>query len=435
MTRRLHRRWMAAMAAFTLAVTLLFGLFAMGFVYTVEDLFIERALMQELARQQAHHRAHGRWPEPVGDGPRVVQHVDDLPPDLVAPLRAEPRRTEVPGNDGRHYHLLPLQPDGGPPWLVAEVSGQLVVRPVRSRLLGWLAGWGGATLAVALLLGGLLARRVARPLEMLAQRVTAVEPQRLPALGASVAEGLGDDEVGDVGRAFDALLARTRAFVEREQAFTRDASHELRTPLAVLRLQIERLQADAATPPGVRGGLSAMHAATLLMQQTVQTLLLMAREAESAAATTTEPVPLLPLAEHWVLAHAEWLDHQPLRLHLALGRDDALPLPAPVLQLALASLLGNAFAHGTPGGEVQVALEDGALCVRNPGDEPPPDATEPYAKGGRSGGFGLGLAILQRLLQRHGARLLLAHADGVTRALVCAPGPWPPAPPASTSRP
>jgi signal transduction histidine kinase len=296
-----------------------------------------------------------------------------------------------------------------------------------------MAGWGSLVLALALGLGAWLARRVTAPLETLAQRVTAAEPAQLP---AAVAQGLGDDEVAAVGRAFDALLERTREFVAREQAFTRDASHELRTPLAVLRLQIERLQADPATPAAVHQGLAAMQAATLLMQQTVETLLLMAREpaaAGAADAAPTPPVAVLPLAEHWVLAHDEWLRRQPLRLALALRRDDAIALPAPVLQLVLASLLGNAFAHGQPGGAVRVALEGGALVVSNPGAAPPADATEPHTRGEGSRGHGLGLAILQRLLQRHGAQLRLAHADGVTSVSVAlASGPVS-APPASSS--
>lgn len=423
MKQRLHRRWMLALAAFTLAVTALFGLFAMAFVYSVEDRFLERLLQQEAQAQRAHFAAKGRYGATGSDFISLHLSPASLPADLARVLAKEPRHREVAGDDGRHYHLLALQAAGAPPWLVAEVSQQLIVRPIRTELLRWLVGWGLFIVALALLLGWWLARRVTAPLETLALRVAQASPQRLP---AAVAQGLGrdlgDNEIGAVARAFDALLGRTQAFIEREQAFTRDASHELRTPLAVLRLSIERMQADTAAAAPAQHQLAALHAATLLMEQTVATLLLLAREDDgqqgAAAAGTTEPVALLPLVEQWVLAHAAWLDRQTMTLDIQLQRQDQLRLPAPVLQLAIASLLGNAFAHGAAGGRVQLAYEGGALVIRNPGPALPPQAGYAFGKGAHSAGDGLGLAILQRLLESRGGRLRVSHADGITTAAV-----------------
>jgi hypothetical protein len=42
--QRIQRRLMLAFATFTLGVSALFGLFAMAFVYTVEDKFMDRLL-------------------------------------------------------------------------------------------------------------------------------------------------------------------------------------------------------------------------------------------------------------------------------------------------------------------------------------------------------------------------------------------------------
>jgi hypothetical protein len=79
---------------------------------------------------------------------------------------------------------------------------------------------------------------------------------------------------------------------------------------------------------------------------------------------------------------------------------------------------------------VRLGLRQGELCVSNPSAAPPADAGLPYAKGDQSEGFGLGLAILQRLLATHGAQLELGHADGITTAVVrvgprASAPPWP----------
>jgi signal transduction histidine kinase len=401
----LHRRWMLALALFTVVVTALFGLFAMVFVYTVEDRFLERLLRQEAVAQMAHRLEHGRWGRTGADFIVLHESAASLPPEVAQVLAQEPKRREVAGRDGRHYHLHALDQPDRAPWLVAEVSQQLIVRPIRTQLLSWLAGWGLLMVALALALAWALARRISAPLETLAGRVAAASPGQHP---VSVAQGLGNDEVGAVARAFDALLARTHDFIAREQAFTRDASHELRTPLAVLLLGIERLQADAAMAPAAQTTLAALHASTLWMQQTVSALLALSREGESAAGKTHEPVAVLPLLEQWVLAHADWLDHQTLSLDVQLDRQARLRLPAPVLQLALASLLGNAFAHGRAGGQVRVEFDGQALCIANP------NADVPQA------GHGFGLGIVQRLLDAAGGRLELEQHAGTIRARVLA---------------
>ena len=415
--RRLQTRLMASFAAFTLAVSALFALFAMAFVYTVEDHFLERQLEQEAARQQAHHARHGAYAAPGSDFITVHTSRATLPPEVATLLAEEPRRREVAGAQGRHYPLLPLARAGEPPWLVAEVSGQLIVRPMRRELLSWLAGWCAMAVALSLGLSAWLARRTSAPLEALSAQVAHAAPEQLP---QQLAGATRADEVGALARSFGALLDRTRRFIRREQAFTRDASHELRTPLAVLRMGLERLMAAAGTPPAVRQELAPLHAATTLMEQTVHTLLMLAREGGPAAAAPGPPTPVLPLVEQWVLAHAGWLDQQALALDVQLGRDDGLALPPAVLQLVVASLLGNALAHGERGGRVRVALEAGALLVANPGAEPPPAAGQAGVTGDASAGFGLGLSIVRRLLEQQGARLEIAHHQGHTQVRVIA---------------
>lgn len=418
MRQRLHRRLMFTFAGFTLLVSAVFGLSAMAFVYTVEDRFLDRLLQQEAQRQRSHHAAQGRWGPTGSDFISLHTSTVSLPADLARLLAVEPRRTEVAGDDGRHYHLLALQARGQAPWLVAEVSQQLIVRPMRQDLLGWLAGFGGAMVVVALGLAWVLARRVSAPLERLAAQVAAAGPEALP---TGLAAGLRDDEVGALAQGFDALLARTRDFIAREQAFTRDASHELRTPLTVLRMAIERLQTDATLTAEVHKRLRGMHTETQLMHQSVETLLLLAREAPDSAAAPAAPVAVLALVEQWVLSHAQALDAQGLRLDLQLQRHDTLALPVPVLQLALASLLGNACTHGQRGGCIGVHLSPEGLCISNPGPPLPAGAGTAGVKGEASEGHGLGLSIVARLLQRHGSALQLRHLDGRTEALILHP--------------
>jgi signal transduction histidine kinase len=406
--RRMQHRLMIAFATFTLGVSALFGLFAMAFVYTVEDKFMERLLEQEATMQRAYFANNRDWTKPNAQFITLHRDRSSLPNDLADSLAATPKRREFSGNEGRHYHVLSLANVGEAPWLVAEVSKQLIVRPIMPRLLRWLATWGLIMVALSLGLAWWLARRTSAPLERLAARILVATPESLP---TRLADETSNDEVGALARGFDALLARTRDFIEREQEFTRDVSHELRTPLSVLRMSIERLQSDKSVSVNTSTQLASMLAATLFMEQAVNTLLLLARESKRE---TSKPVAILPLVERWIVSHADWLDQQSLQIDLRLSAKDEIALPDSVLQLVLANLLVNAFSHGTAGGKVIVEMQARELSICNPADAMPNDAGEAFVKREGSFGSGLGLSIVQRLIERQGAHIAISHTDGWT---------------------
>jgi signal transduction histidine kinase len=415
MKQTMRRRLMLAFATFTLGVSALFGLFAMAFVYSVEDRFLDRLLAQEVSLQKAYFLAHGTWAAPSSKVITLHTSFATLPDDIGKELSATPRRQEFFGKQARHYHVAALERRGEPPLLVAEVSELLVVRPIRQELLKWLVGWGVGVVMLAMALAWWLARRTSLPLEALVRRLNDVDPQHLP---AQILEQGRDDEIGALAHGLDALIERTRRFIEREQLFTSDVSHELRTPLAVMRMAIEQLQAGHGVQglsQEIRHQLDAMHTSTMLMEQTVNTLLLLARE------QTNEAVPsvlLLPMIEKWALANEVWLDREHVTLELAVTPKSKLALPPAVAQLVIASLLGNAVAHGAFGGVILVRSDDNALTITNASPDTSFEANQPDTSRSSDMLRGFGISIVQRLLERHSATLVMSHATGQTTVRV-----------------
>lgn len=413
---RLQRRLMLAFAAYTLLVATLLGGLAIVFVYVVEDQFFTVALQAEVERQQAHRRAHGSFTAPALPYMRLHAQGLGLPADLAEQRAQHPQRQEFAGVQGRHYHLRPLGADGTV--LVAEVGGQLVVRPMRNELLRWLLAAAAGLTVMALLPGAWLARRISTPLATLAGRVASSKPDAPP---EDLAHGLAHDEVGELARRLDLLHARTRELIEREQAFTADASHELRTPLAVLAVAMERLQAQAGAEQ--RPLLHTMQAALWQMGQTIELMLALARETP-ASATTAAELPLLPVLENLVLAHAPLLDRQGFEVTLAVPAKVTRPWPPALTQLLVGNLLANAMAHAQqPGVVIEASATE--LRVRNTSLPPPAALLGAGAagqargmRGAASEGLGLGLSIVRRLAERHGLTLELRHEEGQTSAIV-----------------
>lgn len=416
--QRLRRRLVVAFTSFTLFIAAVFGLYSLVFMYAVEDSVFNAQLAREATAQLAVHAATGRWRAPGDAAIRLYQDTSAFPSDLQTTFTQEPWRSEFSGDEGRHYHVRRMDPPppSRPAWLIAEVSSQLAVRPIRDEVVALLAGTALVMVLLAILLGVWLARRGTRPLYSLVAHVEALP--LLPREDTALAAHFDDDEIGVLARAVDRLSARVAAFVAREHAFTRDASHELRTPLAVISSAAGQLLHEPGLSERGQQHLQHIRLSALQLQQAVAALLALAREDEAPPAGQ---VRLVPLLERVIVEQAPLLGARPVEVQMTLADDAALCAPEPALRVVLANLIGNAFAH-TPLGHVRISMEAGELSVYNStgsdaslGHWPDP---RPFEKGQDSLGNGLGLDIMRRLCDHHGLQLRIErHTLGVRAIL------------------
>jgi len=273
-----------------------------------------------------------------------------------------------------------------------------------------LAGSGVVMVALALALGGWLAHRTTAPLSRLADAVGGATPEQLP---PQFAASFPDDEVGLLARRLDDLIARVRAFVEREREFTRDASHELRTPLTVIRTATERLGAETGLSDAARRSLDHIAQSARQLEQTVVLLLSLAREQGSLESELATPV--LPMLERVVVEQSPLLDRKSVEVQVDLAPGVFTTLPPAVLNVLLSNLVGNAFAH-TREGRVVIGMDGDTLRISNPGSGVRDEDYAAFAKGEASQGTGLGLSIVRRLCERHGIDLRIDGTPGQTVA-------------------
>ena len=221
------------------------------------------------------------------------------------------------------------------------------------------------------------------------------------------------EEIGAVTTSLNQLLARLDNTIQQERLFTADAAHELRTPLAGIRLHLE-LMAQSGAP----------QAATLIsridqLMHTVEQLLMLARAGQAMASGHYETVSWTEnIIEPLGLGH-EAKEHTviwPAKSALTVQGDAVL------LRLMLRNLLENAGRYSPAGTTITVTLTgvDGGTQIgvidQGPGiDEAHRQSiTEPFRRlDQRYGGSGLGLSIVQRIVQLHHGRLTLENgAEG-----------------------
>src|SRR5260370_3324684 len=142
-----------------------------------------------------------------------------------------------------------------------------------------LAGGGGLWLAAV----GL------RPITEMARQA-----ERIPASGIEeLAHGDRHDEIGQLARAFNSLVARLRAALQTQRQFMADASHELRTPVSVIRTAAEvALTRDRRSEEEYRETLAIVRHQSHCLSRLVGDMLVLAPA--EAAGPSLPPLALYP---------------------------------------------------------------------------------------------------------------------------------------------
>ena len=219
----------------------------------------------------------------------------------------------------------------------------------------------------------------------------------------------------DLRRVSDANLRLLR----RERQFIQDASHELRTPITVALGHAELVERASGDPELAEDARIVVDELQRLRRLADRLLLL--ATSEDPDFLSRSPVQVEPLLaetlQRWAPTPRRWrLD--PSEPATVVGDADRLGL-------ALDALVENAVKHTGPGDEIRLgAKRQGdrvAMVVADAGTGMPADQLEAiferFARldGSRSrdlGGVGLGLAIVQAIVQAHGGTVAVESTPG-----------------------
>jgi two-component system osmolarity sensor histidine kinase EnvZ len=276
-------------------------------------------------------------------------------------------------------------------------------RAERDLPLLWLA-WGGASLALALLVTWLIVSRVTLPLRALAHAAREVGRGRHP----EALTERGSIELQQLAEAFNRMSEDLRHNEAERAEVLAGISHDLRTPLARLRLEAEMSIADADARDAVSGDIEQMDAI-------IAQFLDYARGEGGEEATLTDVNAL-------VSQTASTQHRTSTQPQMLLG-DLPLTLTCPkALGRALGNLIENARKYGGEVVDIETRCNDGEILIdvldRGPGipeaetDRLKRPFTRHETARTNASGTGLGLAIVERIVRMHGGKLDLLARDG-----------------------
>ena len=235
-----------------------------------------------------------------------------------------------------------------------------------------------------------------------------------------------------VESAFNAMAARIGRLVDDNRLLARGVAHDLKTPLARLRFGIdslEELDTPTSDPERRRDHLHRLQADLDAMEGSLDAMLGYARFELRGAGEPHRSVDLVALVTDRIAACGD-----PPGVSFEPG-EAVRPIRGDGRELAtlVDNLLQNASRYGR--GRVRVTLAGGTargvtLSVEDDGEGIPPARREgvltPFVRDvpdderadGRATGYGLGLALVARIAERHGAEVSVGTSQALGGARV-----------------
>jgi two-component system sensor histidine kinase QseC len=254
--------------------------------------------------------------------------------------------------------------------------------------------------------------RALRPLSALGRQVAGRDPGNLLRLDAGEIPAEVMPLVDNLNRLFE----RVAELIASERRFTADAAHELRTPLAALKTQAQVARAAANAAERERAldqVIAGCDRAAHLMQQ----LLTLARLDPDEPGSRAEACDLQLLARSAVAELAPFALARTIEIDLAEGAPVQAAGHAGLIAVLLRNLIDNAIRYSPEGGSVHVrASGDDKSATLTVTDDGPGIPLEERRKVGQrfyrilgteAFGSGLGLSIVKRIAELHGASVSL----------------------------
>lgn len=310
--------------------------------------------------------------------------------------------------------------DGHARQLVAISSSRArIPRHLREKILF------GVQLALSLLLiiaiGWWVARSISRPVEAMRG---ATRKMAAGEFATRVDKRWSDahDELGQLARDFNSMAERIEILVAHDRGVLQDLSHELRSPLARLHLILDLAQ-HSSSPQEAAAHFEHAEREIARMDRMTAEMLALSRLEGGLPGMEQEPVDLAELTRQRMdAAHVE-AEARGISLHWVDNGPVSVIGSGILLERALDNVIANAIKFSPAEGQVDVSVGRfggrAEVRIRDHGPGVPAEELEllfrPFYRGTNAvhaEGHGLGLTIVQRVMQVHGGEVSTRNAEG-----------------------
>lgn len=246
------------------------------------------------------------------------------------------------------------------------------------------------------------------------------------------------DELGTLGKSLNRLSQNLRAAladlqkanaeleadIEREKAleqaqidFFAAASHELKTPITVIRGQLEGMLLGIGAYKDREKYLLRSLGVTQTLESMVYDLLTISRLQASDSSFRMEKVDCVPVVQKYLADTEDLIAGKDLQINCHFPDSVLIDANRILMEKVFSNLIGNAVKYAPPKAAIRITAREGQgswlFSIENTGTHIPEEAIPKLfeafyrvdtSRSRQTGGSGLGLVIVQKILQQHGSR-------------------------------
>lgn len=289
--------------------------------------------------------------------------------------------------------------------------------------------WGPFLILIISLMGYLFVKASLKPVRDMvsfAREITAEDlSRRVPVVET-------DDEIGELSTTLNDMIARLEKSFEQVRQFSDDVSHELKTPLAVIRGEIEVALKAERSGDEYRATLASILEESQKLELIMENLLFLSRLDVKKTKICWSDIALDELLMEVFEELAPLGKERGIRFSLRKVDEVSIRADGGLMKRLLVNLIQNALKYTKEGGKVEVSLEDDSsahggvesetvLIVSDTGIGIPridlPHIFDRFyrvdkSRSGKTGGSGLGLTIVKKILDIHHGRIVVKSTVG-----------------------
>jgi heavy metal sensor kinase len=257
------------------------------------------------------------------------------------------------------------------------------------------------------IMGTFFIRRVFRPVRRIVRTARSITAEDL----SLRVDDLGDrDEIGELARTFNDMIARIENGFRQVQRFSGDASHEMNTPLTVMKSELEVALRKERTSEEYRGILGRLLDEVNRLSDIVEDLLFLSRVDARCVERSQDEVALHQVVLEAFEENSRLAGDRSVTVQLKQVDESEVKGDASLFRRMVSNLLDNAIKFTPGGGTVTVSLADGGesttLVIEDGGagidQEEIPKIFERFyradpSRSKQTGGVGLGLSIVREI--------------------------------------